>query len=162
MSGFSRTERALQCAKQQQDKARRRARSHQPYAPDLPGQEAKTRAQAIAAPVAPTLAAAPAVPTKMSPAELVAKLFALKSAPVNQTRAGRQVIYWLEELIAAGPPALPAIREFLSHNQDLEFGLVAQGKGVRVGAAFAAVIHASRARVATAKNMLFFRRSWTS
>ena len=44
MSGFSRTERALQRLKQQQYKARRRARPHQPDAPDLPGQRPETRA----------------------------------------------------------------------------------------------------------------------
>ncbi|PYI85054.1 MAG: hypothetical protein DME26_11940 [Verrucomicrobia bacterium] len=60
---------------------------------------------------------------------------ALKSEPANQPRMMRQAIYWLEELIAAGPPALPAIREFLGRNQDLQIGPLSQVKGVRVGAA---------------------------
>jgi hypothetical protein len=89
--------------------------------------------KAIAVSAAPTPAAAPAVPTKLSPAEIVAKLLALKSPPANQTRASRQVIYWLEELIAAGPAALPAIRDFLNRNEDIDFAPVSQGRVGRSG-----------------------------
>jgi len=94
-------------------------------------EEAKARAQTSALPKVSPPAAAPTAPTKLSPAEIVAKLFALKSAPANQTRAGRQAIYWLEELIAAGPVALPAIRDFLNRNEDIDFAPASQGKGGR-------------------------------
>jgi len=94
-------------------------------------EEAKARAQAPARAAAPAPAAASAVPTELSPAGIVAKLLALKSAPANQTRAGRQAIYWLEELIAAGPEALPDIRDFLNRNEDIDFAPVSQGKGGR-------------------------------
>ena len=77
-------------------------------------------------PTATTLTT-PAAPAKASPAEIVAKLRGLKSAPPGQTRAARQAIAWLEELIAAGPAALPAIREFLARNEDIDFAPPVRG-----------------------------------
>ena len=98
-------------------------------------EKSRTHAPVIRVPGAAGPAAAPTTPLKLSPAEIVSKLVALKSEPANQPRMMRQAIYWLEELIAAGPPALPAIREFLGRNQDLQIGPLSQVKGVRVGAA---------------------------
>ena len=98
-------------------------------------EKSRTHAPVIRVPGAAGPAAAPTAPLKLSPAEIVSKLVALKSEPANQPRMMRQAIYWLEELIAAGPPALPAIREFLGRNQDLQIGPLSQVKGVRVGAA---------------------------
>jgi len=43
----------------------------------------------------------------------------------------RQAIYWLEDLISAGPAALPAIGEFLARNEDIDFGALNAGKGGR-------------------------------
>jgi len=92
--------------------------------------EANSRATLVKPPVAPPTAVAPAVasgPAKASPAEIVAKLRGLKSAPAGQTRAARQAIAWFEELIAAGPAALPAIREFLARNEDVDFAPSVRG-----------------------------------
>src|SRR5688572_19013384 len=75
-------------------------------------EEAGARARNVPAPFIPAPSvSAPAV--KLTPAEIIAQLVALKSAPANNPRTTRRAIYWLEELIAAGPAALPAIREFL-------------------------------------------------
>jgi hypothetical protein len=92
------------------------------------------RAQTVATPPSPASVAAPPVSTKASPAEIVAKLVALKSVSSGQTRAARQAIYWLEELIAAGPTALPAVSEFLARNVDIDFVPPNQGRGGRGGA----------------------------
>src|SRR5438046_3739514 len=92
-------------------------------------EKSRTHAPVIRVPGAAGPAAAPTTPLKLSPAEIVSKLVALKSEPANQPRMMRQAIYWLEELIAAGPTALPAIREFLGRNQDLQIGPLSQVKG---------------------------------
>lgn len=92
---------------------------------------AKAHAQGLAGPVPPAAVARPVGPAKLSPTEVVAKLAALKPAPGSQTRTARQAVYWLEELIAAGPAALPAIRTFLARNQDLEFSAAGSGRGGR-------------------------------
>jgi len=81
--------------------------------------EAQGRPQVVASPaIRPTSAP---VPAKLSPVEIVAKLRALASAPAGQTRSVRQAIHGLEDLIAIGPEALPAIREFLARNEDIDF-----------------------------------------
>ena len=72
-------------------------------------------------------------PSKLPPADIIAKLAALKSAPPGQGRTVRQAIHWLEELIAAGPAALPAIQEFLAGGEDVDFAASNQGKGGRPG-----------------------------
>ena len=73
----------------------------------------------------------PVKPLKPAPAELVARLRALRIAPgTGQSRTARLAIHAFEELIAAGPAALPAIREFLARNEDIDFA-AAQGKGGR-------------------------------
>src|SRR5688500_481751 len=70
-------------------------------------------------PASPQLAPAS---TKLSPAEIIAKLVALKNAPPGQPRTLRETIYWLEELALTGKEALPAIRAFLARNEDFELG----------------------------------------
>jgi hypothetical protein len=95
--------------------------------------QASSRAPAVKMPVAAPNAvatAAPAAPAKASPAEIVAKLRALRFARPG-TRTARQAIAWLEDLIAAGPAALPAIREFLVRNEDMDFTPSGQGRGGR-------------------------------
>ena len=84
--------------------------------------EANSRGPVFPMPVAPTLSTPPALPARLSPAEIVAQLLALNSGPTTQTRTVRQAIYWLEDLIVAGQEALPAIRQFLARNQDIAFG----------------------------------------
>ena len=83
--------------------------------------------------VAPVATPAPAAvkSLKPTPAELVARLRALRIAPgAGQSRAARQAIHDFEELIAAGPAALPAIREFLARNEDIDFA-AGQARGGR-------------------------------
>ena len=76
----------------------------------------------------------PAKSLKPIPAELVARLRALRiGAGRGQSRAARLAIHDFEELIAAGPAALPAIREFLARSEDLDFA-GGQSKGGRGGA----------------------------
>jgi hypothetical protein len=64
------------------------------------------------------------LPTKEmgpTPEEIVALLVKLASDPSVKSQSGqRQVVYWLEELVRAGPTALPAIRDFLGRYEDLE------------------------------------------
>jgi len=97
-------------------------------------EEARSRRpHVLTAPMTPAPLTA-SEPSKLSPAEIIAKLAALKSAPPGQSRTTRQAIHWLEELIAAGPPALPAIQEFLARNDDIDFSASSQGRGGRVGA----------------------------
>src|SRR4051812_426570 len=79
----------------------------------------------VVVPGAPALAATPIISVKTTPVEIVARLRALKPAPTS--RVARQAIHDFEELIAAGPMALPAIREFLARNEDIDF-LPAQTK----------------------------------
>jgi len=71
-------------------------------------------------PVSPSPVAAPTSdhPGKPSPAEVLTSLRSLKPGPIRNMR---QTIHLLEELIAAGPAALPAIRDFLGRNEDIDF-----------------------------------------
>jgi hypothetical protein len=75
-----------------------------------------TRALPLATP-----APLPAKSLKPTPAELVARLRALRIASGSQSRAARLAIHDFEELIAAGAAALPAIRDFLARNEDMDF-----------------------------------------
>ncbi|HEY2952893.1 MAG TPA: hypothetical protein VGK40_09935 [Verrucomicrobiae bacterium] len=84
-------------------------------------ENAKSNPRIVTVPGAPA-PAPPAAPAKLSPAEIVARLRGLKSAPgAGPTRTVRQAVHSLEELIAAGPEALPAIREFLARHEDIDF-----------------------------------------
>lgn len=90
-----------------------------------------TRPSAVTA--TPVTAPVHITTAQISPSEWIARLTSLKTAPgANQTRVARQAIHALEELIAAGPAALPAIREFLSRNEDLDLA-GGQSKGGRGG-----------------------------
>jgi hypothetical protein len=82
---------------------------------------AKGAERLVVVPGAPApVAATPLVPTKATPVDIITRLRGLKFAP-SRSRAARQAIHDLEELIAAGPAALPAIREFLARNEDVDW-----------------------------------------
>jgi hypothetical protein len=79
-----------------------------------------------ATPVAPAVVAAPPDPT-----DLLKQLAALQIAPgPGQGRAMREVIALLSQLAQLGPPALPAIRQFLVSGQDVAYEAPG-GKGLR-------------------------------
>jgi hypothetical protein len=64
----------------------------------------------------------PSAPARPTPAEIIARLQALRlAAGTGAPSQVRQALYWLEELAQAGPAALPAIRAFLARNEDVEF-----------------------------------------
>ncbi|HKS38534.1 MAG TPA: hypothetical protein VJW76_15175 [Verrucomicrobiae bacterium] len=109
---------AVQQAAWQQEKAKLQAALENAQASERLG-------MAIVAP-----APAAANPPKLKPAELIARLRALKptSGP-GQSRVVRQAIHDFEELIDAGPAALPAIREFLARNEEIDFASPGQGRG---------------------------------
>jgi hypothetical protein len=96
-------------------------------------EQARAQANSLPAPivVAPTNPA-PATLTRPSPADIIAWLQAVKVPPGNAGAAQmRQVVYWLEELVHAGPAALPAIREYLARNEETEFDTASlQAKGI--------------------------------
>jgi hypothetical protein len=93
--------------------------------------EAKAAARLNHAPLAPATVPTPAATAdlaaaKATPAEIIARLRTLKPGP-GQTSLRRQIIHDIEELITAGPVALPAIREFLARNEDVDFDSIAKG-----------------------------------
>lgn len=101
-----------------------RAQQHAAWDAEKSELEAALAAAKERAPVAPLVSrAVPAsvpAPTplvKTSAAEIIAKLRALPATP-GRPRAARRVIQMLEELIALGPDALPAIREVLQSKDD--------------------------------------------
>ncbi len=77
----------------------------------------QARVHRVGVPAAPI---EPAAPAKLSPAQIIAKLQELRLSPGSPARNLRQSLYWFEALIQAGPAALPAIREFLARNEDLD------------------------------------------
>jgi hypothetical protein len=84
--------------------------------------------------VAPVVVAAPVstntVPSRMLPSEIVARLIELSAGSSARTQPGqREIVYWLEELVALGPGALPAIQEFLQRYEDLELDTSVMGGG---------------------------------
>jgi hypothetical protein len=89
---------------------------------------AKGAERVVVAPGAPAPVAVASIPARTTPNEIVARLRALKPGPTS--RMARQAIHDFEELIAAGPAALPAIREFLARNEDIDFP-PASGKVLR-------------------------------
>lgn len=92
-----------------------------------------TSAHRTVAEAAPTANISPARALPLTPEEIVARLRDFKRPGTHPSRALRQVIHDLEELITAGPAALPAIRQFLLRNEDLDFDFAANagGKGQR-------------------------------
>ena len=99
-------------------------------------ESALASAQAGHANRSPVLVAAPAAPAtpdalKPSPEELLRRLAAMKLAPgPGQARAVRQILSVLDQLAQTGPEALPAIRQFLAANADVEYEALG-GKGPR-------------------------------
>lgn len=93
-------------------------------------------AEARASGRASALSTVPAAPTvsrpttKPSPAQLIAELSKAMASP-DRTHATRRMIYYLELLRERGSEALPAIREFLARNEDLD---LITPKGVKAGA----------------------------
>lgn len=71
-------------------------------------------------------------PKSPSPADLIKRLVSVDSAAAAQTRTSRRVIHDLEELIAAGPAAVPAIRDFLARNEEVDY-VSGQTRGLRDG-----------------------------
>jgi hypothetical protein len=66
-----------------------------------------------------------------SATELIQRLRALAAGPGNgQATFYRRVVHDLEELIALGKPALPAIREFLDSGDDAQLSVTPNGGGV--------------------------------
>ncbi len=96
-------------------------------------QEAQAHPQIVKVPQASAPFSEPAIiPAKPSAEAIITALRAVKFVPgAAQTRAMRRVIHGFEELVAAGPSALPAIRDFLGKNEDVEFNSSTNGKGYR-------------------------------
>ena len=95
----------------------------------------KALAAARRRPAAPVEAAAPTpapvveLAKAFPPTECIQRLVALKVSPgPGQAQTMRQVVHELESLIAAGPLALPAIKEFLARNEDIDYEPAAGGK----------------------------------
>jgi hypothetical protein len=72
------------------------------------------------------------VTNKISPEEILERLKRMKVAS-NQPRSTRLLIHQFENLIEAGPAALPVIRDFLALNQDIDYDAGPSGKGGRGG-----------------------------
>ncbi len=75
----------------------------------------------------PTLSTPP-----ITPAELIQRLITTGAAAAAQPRTARRLIHDLEELIAAGPAAIPAIRDFLVRNEEVDY-VSGQSRGQRDG-----------------------------
>jgi hypothetical protein len=91
-------------------------------------ERAVENAQERPAPIAGrTIAPAPQAPisaAKPTPAEIIDRLRLFKSnAGTQQNYALRRMLYYFEELVMAGPAALPAIRDFLSSGDNAYFAL---------------------------------------
>lgn len=74
---------------------------------------------------APNITAAPAAvvkSTRLSAAETLQKLLAIKpGAGAERNRNIRLVVFYLESLHECGPAALPVIRDFFAQNQDIDY-----------------------------------------
>ena len=69
---------------------------------------------------------------KPAPEEFLRRLATMKLAPgPGQARAVRQILALLDQLAQSGPDALPAIRQFLASNADVEYESAATAKGPR-------------------------------
>lgn len=69
---------------------------------------------------------------KLAPEEFLRRLATMKLAPgPGQARAVRQILAVLDQLAQSGPGALPAIRQFLASNADVEYESAATAKGPR-------------------------------
>ena len=101
---------------------------------DLEAALASARAgQANPSPVIVTATPKTGAPTlpKPTPEELLRRLAGMKITPgPGQARAVRQILAVLGQLAQAGPEALPAVRQFLGSNAEVEYESLT-GKGVR-------------------------------
>jgi hypothetical protein len=82
--------------------------------------KAKLRPKMTAAPVSSVNTPEPAGSNRLTPTEIIARLQSLNGISGGPAVRHRQAIYWCEELVQAGPGALPAIREFLSRFEELD------------------------------------------
>jgi hypothetical protein len=84
-----------------------------------------------ASPSPGAVSVAPQTPAaaKPTPEELLRRLAAMKVVPgPERTHAVRQILVMLDQLSQAGPEALPAIRQFLDSNADVEFDRLAEAR----------------------------------
>jgi len=66
---------------------------------------------------------------KLTPEELVRRLAAMRMGQgTERTRAVRQILVMLDQLAQVGPEALPAIRQFLNTDADVEFDRLAEAR----------------------------------
>ena len=72
------------------------------------------------------------VTNKISPAEILARLQALRVVP-DQPRTARQVVHLFETLTETGTAALPVIRDFLAGTEDVDYDLASLGRSARSG-----------------------------
>lgn len=72
-----------------------------------------------------------AVTTKRSPKEILEKLLTLKPSGPGRISAIRKIVHQLEELTERGTNAVPAIREFLAQNQDIDYSSTDRGSDER-------------------------------
>jgi hypothetical protein len=96
---------------------------------DLEAALEKARARRSSPAPAPVLVAPAVSVAAPDPQALLTQLAAMQVAP-GQGRALRPVLALLEQLTQLGPPALPAIRQFLASGQDVAFSPPG-GKGPR-------------------------------
>lgn len=83
----------------------------------LAAARSRSRPSAPAAVPAPVAAA----PTRPAPADIIARLQGLRGAAGSAgSPRVREAIYCLEELVQCGPDALPAVRQFLARNEEVE------------------------------------------
>ena len=105
--------------------ARELARQQEAWAAEKAGLEAAIeQARAEAARVDMRAAAATAPPVsarRLSPAEIIERLRSLGASGAVSAARLREAVYWLEDLARIGPAALPAVREFLARNEEIEF-----------------------------------------
>ena len=92
------------------------------------GQENPSPGTVRSAPATATINVVPAA-AKATPEELLRRLAAMKlGAGPERTRSARQVLVMLDQLAQAGPKALPAIRQFLGTDADVEFDRLADAR----------------------------------
>lgn len=72
--------------------------------------------------LAPTMAQASRAQTR-TPAEIIESLRTFKNVRADQTFTLRRILHELEDLVLTGPPALPAIKEFLKTEENGTFFL---------------------------------------
>jgi hypothetical protein len=97
----------------------------------LEAAQEQARLAGVSANRAPLTPATPSL--RLSPKELMARLQALRLAPgAAAAPILRQAVFLLEQLVQAGPAALPVIREFLARYEDTDLDTsLFQGRGVR-------------------------------